>query len=150
MASSPLIHIFWDIENIKSANINESISQLLKVLSQMIPDIEIEISAYGDRKELTEQQKTDFLRNKVDLFDITHQGGKRKNGEKDKNDADRKIMTEMFSFAFKNPPPAYIMLISGDSYFYRPLTSLSTLGYSTVLVYPQGSVSECLEENKQG
>ncbi|GJY24842.1 hypothetical protein Tco_0398500 [Tanacetum coccineum] len=145
MASSPLIHIFWDIENIKSANINESIRQLLKVLSQMIPGIEIEITAYGDRKELTEQQRKDFLRNNVDLFDIPHQGGKRKNGEKDKNDADRKIMTEMFSFAFKNPHPAYIMLISGDSDFYRSLTSLSTLGYSTVLVYAEGHASNSLK-----
>ncbi|GKB50747.1 hypothetical protein Tco_0901500 [Tanacetum coccineum] len=58
MASSPLIRIIWDIENTKSTDIGESIRQLLKVLRQIIPSIEIEITTYGDPKELTEKQRT--------------------------------------------------------------------------------------------
>ncbi|GJW71586.1 meiosis regulator and mRNA stability factor 1-like protein, partial [Tanacetum coccineum] len=47
---------------------------------------------------------------------------------------DKAIILDMFQFAFDNPPPSYILLISGDADFARAVSSLCELMYTMVLV----------------
>jgi hypothetical protein len=64
----------------------------------------------------------------VSLTDTPH------NGRKDA--ADKMIMVDMLAFALDNPPPATIVLISGDKDFVYALSTLRNRKYKIVLIVP--------------
>lgn len=64
----------------------------------------------------------------VSLTDVPH------NGRKDATD--KMILVDMLAFAIDHPPPATIVLISGDKDFVYALSTLRNRRYSVVLIVP--------------
>jgi hypothetical protein len=64
----------------------------------------------------------------VSLTDCPH------NGRKDA--ADKMMMVDMLAFAIDHPPPATIVLISGDRDFVYALSVLRNRRYTVVLIVP--------------
>ncbi|GLT98258.1 hypothetical protein SLE2022_157720 [Rubroshorea leprosula] len=135
------IGILWDIENCPvpgdvspddvAANIRNALREhpLIKGPITMF-------SAYGDFNCFTRRLREGCQRTGVKLIDVP-------NGRKDA--ADKAILLDMFMFAFDNPPPSSIMLISGDVDFAPGLHSLGQRGYTVILGVPSGiSVSSTL------
>lgn len=69
----------------------------------------------------------------VSLTDCPH------NGRKDA--ADKMILVDMMAFALDNPPPATIVLISGDRDFVYALSTLRNRRYNIVLIVPNKGAS---------
>ncbi|KAI3662539.1 hypothetical protein MP638_000649 [Amoeboaphelidium occidentale] len=78
----------------------------------------------GSKKAL----RSELQSSGVSLTDTPH------NGRKDA--ADKMIMVDMLAFAIDNPPPATIVLISGDKDFVYALSTLRNRRYNIVLIVP--------------
>jgi hypothetical protein len=73
----------------------------------------------------------------VSLTDCPH------NGHKDA--ADKMMMIDMLTFAIDNPPPATVVLISGDKDFVYALSTLRNRRFNIVLVVPNEGASILLK-----
>ncbi|GJU04173.1 putative reverse transcriptase domain-containing protein [Tanacetum coccineum] len=62
------------------------------------------------------------------------------------SEADRHIMNKWFSFAHDHPPPAIIVLVSGDADFRNSLAALRFYGYTIVSIYNEANVANVLNQ----
>lgn len=128
------IAILWDMENcpipsdIRPEDVAGNIRMALRV-HPIINGVVTMFSAYGDFNKFPRRLREGCQRTGVKLIDVP-------NGRKDA--ADKAILVDMFLFALDNPPPSYIMLISGDVDFSQALHILGQRGYTVILVIPSG------------
>ncbi|PWA55240.1 endonuclease or glycosyl hydrolase [Artemisia annua] len=128
------IAVLWDMENcpvpsdVRPEDVAGNIRMALRVHPVIKGTVSM-ISAYGDFNGFPRRLREGCQRTGVNLIDVP-------NGRKDA--ADKAILVDMFLFALDNPPPAIIMLISGDVDFSRALHVLGQRGYTVILVIPSG------------
>jgi hypothetical protein len=67
----------------------------------------------------------------VSLIDCPHNGGK--------DVADKMMITDLLAFAIDTPPPATVVLISGDRDFSYPISTMRSRGYTVCLIAPTQS-----------
>jgi hypothetical protein len=82
----------------------------------------------NESKDWKRALRSELQSSGVSLTDCPH------NGRKDA--ADKMIMVDMLAFAIDNPPPATIVLISGDRDFVYALSTLRNRRYTIVLIVP--------------
>ncbi|XP_062091168.1 uncharacterized protein LOC133797314 [Humulus lupulus] len=128
------VAILWDIENcpVPSDVRPEDVAGNIRMALRLHPIIEgavMMFSAYGDFNAFPRRLREGCQRTGVKLIDVP-------NGRKDA--ADKAILVDMFLFALDNPPPSFIMLISGDVDFAPALHILGQRGYTVILVIPSG------------
>lgn len=128
------IVVLWDMENcpvpsdVRPEDVAGNIRMALRVHPVIKGTVSM-ISAYGDFNGFPRRLREGCQQTGVNLIDVP-------NGRKDA--ADKAILVDMFLFALDNPPPAIIMLISGDVDFSRALHVLGQRGYTVILVIPSG------------
>ncbi|KAF4374039.1 hypothetical protein F8388_007945 [Cannabis sativa] len=128
------VAILWDIENcpvpsdVRPEDVAGNIRMALR-LHPLIEGVVTTFSAYGDFNAFPRRLREGCQRTGVKLIDVP-------NGRKDA--ADKAILVDMFLFALDNPPPSFIMLISGDVDFAPALHILGQRGYTVILVIPSG------------
>ncbi|EPZ35526.1 NYN, limkain-b1-type domain-containing protein [Rozella allomycis CSF55] len=125
------VAIFWDLENcppptgmpgyVVVENIRKAVHHFGNIC---LFKAYLEISEREHKKSL----RSELQSSGVSLTDCPH------NGQKDS--ADKMILVDMLSFALDNPPPATIVLISGDKDFVYGLATLRNRKYSVVLIVP--------------
>ncbi|CDO97186.1 unnamed protein product [Coffea canephora] len=133
-SSQGAVAILWDIENcpVPSDVRPEDVAINIRMALRVHPVIRGAVtlfSAYGDFNAFPRRLREGCQRTGVKLTDVP-------NGRKDA--ADKAILVDMFLFALDNPPPSYIMLISGDVDFAPALHILGQRGYTVILVIPSG------------
>ncbi|GKA15774.1 endonuclease [Tanacetum coccineum] len=133
ISDSP-IAILWDMENcpvpsdVRPEDVAGNIRMALRV-HPIINGAVTVFSAYGDFNGFSRRLREGCQRTGVKLVDVP-------NGRKDA--ADKAILVDMFLFALDNPPPSYIMLISGDVDFSHALHVLGQRGYTVIIAIPSG------------
>ncbi|KZT28244.1 hypothetical protein NEOLEDRAFT_1175994 [Neolentinus lepideus HHB14362 ss-1] len=140
--SPPPVAIFWDYENVRVS----SRASPGHVIAGNIQSIALQYGlvtifrAYFDHSESSSQKTvmcfTELQTSGLSLVDCPHR--------KRKDVADKKIIVDMLIFAMDHPPPATIILISGDSDFEYAVSTLRMRGYYIVLIAPK-AVSASLE-----
>lgn len=135
------ISVLWDIENVAiptaSAETALTGSQIVLRMESALADLGLgpihEFKAFLDiGKGLVKQEmRAELQCSNVMLVDAT-------NITQTKDLADKMLVVHMFSFALDHPPPATIVLISGDVDFAMPLAALRMRKYHIVLVLPLG------------
>jgi hypothetical protein len=135
------ISVLWDIENVAiptaSAETALTGSQIVLRMESALADLGLgpihEFKAFLDiGKGLVKQEmRAELQCSNVMLVDAT-------NVTQTKDLADKMLVVHMFSFALDHPPPATIVLISGDVDFAMPLAALRMRKYHIVLVLPLG------------
>ncbi|PWA84184.1 Limkain-b1 [Artemisia annua] len=128
------IAILWDMENcpVPSDMCPEDAAGNIRMALRVHPIINGTVtvfSAYGDFNGFSRRLREGCQRTGVKLVDVP-------NGRKDA--ADKAILVDMFLFALDNPPPACIMLISGDVDFSHALHVLGQRGYTVIIAIPSG------------
>jgi hypothetical protein len=140
LASCP-ISVLWDIENVSipttSAETQLTGSQIVLRMESALADLGLgpihEFKAFLDigKGHLKQEMRAELQCSNVMLVDAT-------NVTQTKDLADKMLVVHMFSFALDHPPPATIVLISGDVDFAMPLAALRMRKYHIVLVLPLG------------
>ncbi|CAG7896014.1 unnamed protein product [Brassica rapa] len=123
--------VWWDIENCavpKGCDAHRITKKLSTALANMNYCGPLSISSYGN---------TDLIPKAVQLalsstgISLNHVPSGRKDA------SDKKILVDMFLWVVENPPPANIMLISGDIDFSDALHRLRMRRYNILLAHPQ-------------
>ncbi|XP_018441066.1 uncharacterized protein LOC108813110 isoform X3 [Raphanus sativus] len=123
--------VWWDIENCavpKGCDAHGITQKLSTVLADMNYCGPLSISSYGN---------TDLIPKAIQLalsstgISLNHVPSGRKDA------SDKKILVDMFLWVVENPPPANIMLISGDIDFSDALHRLRMRRYNILLAHPQ-------------
>ncbi|KAF2560248.1 hypothetical protein F2Q70_00018832 [Brassica cretica] len=123
--------VWWDIENCavpKGYDAHGITQKLTTALANMNYCGPLSISSYGN---------TDLIPKAVQLalsstgISLNHVPSGRKDA------SDKKILVDMFLWVVENPPPANIMLISGDIDFSDALHRLRMRRYNILLAHPQ-------------
>ncbi|CAN7046011.1 unnamed protein product [Brassica rapa subsp. trilocularis] len=123
--------VWWDIENCavpKGCDAHGITKKLSAALANMNYCGPLSISSYGN---------TDLIPKAVQLalsstgISLNHVPSGRKDA------SDKKILVDMFLWVVENPPPANIMLISGDIDFSDALHRLRMRRYNILLAHPQ-------------
>ncbi|KAJ7557856.1 hypothetical protein O6H91_04G012600 [Diphasiastrum complanatum] len=126
------ISVWWDIENcqvpkeVDPDDIARNISSALKKANMCGP---ISISAYGDTQLIKRDVQQKLTNTGINLHHIP-------SGQKDASD--KAILVGMILWALDNPPPAHILLISGDRDFSNALHRLRMKTYNILLARPAG------------
>ncbi|XP_009130159.2 uncharacterized protein LOC103854945 isoform X1 [Brassica rapa] len=123
--------VWWDIENCavpRGCDAHGITKKLSAALANMNYCGPLSISSYGN---------TDLIPKAVQLalsstgISLNHVPSGRKDA------SDKKILVDMFLWVVENPPPANIMLISGDIDFSDALHRLRMRRYNILLAHPQ-------------
>ncbi|CAF2144885.1 unnamed protein product [Brassica napus] len=123
--------VWWDIENCavpKGCDAHGITQKLSTALANMNYCGPLSISSYGN---------TDLIPKAVQLalsstgISLNHVPSGRKEA------SDKKILVDIFLWVVENPPPANIMLISGDIDFSDALHRLRMRRYNILLAHPQ-------------
>jgi len=136
------ISVLWDIENVQipgasAETASLSGSQIVLRMESALAELGLgpihEFKAFLDiGKDVVKQEMRSELQcSNVMLVDAT-------SVTQSKDLADKMLVVHMFSFALDHPPPATIVLISGDVDFAMPLAALRMRKYHIVLVLPLG------------
>ncbi|XP_002982670.2 uncharacterized protein LOC9661278 [Selaginella moellendorffii] len=138
-ASVAKTSVWWDIENCRPpADVNpfhiaRNISNVLHAFNFFGP---LTISAYGDTYQLTRHVQNALTSTGISLNHIP-------SGRKEASD--KAILMNMAFWTSDNPPPANVVLISGDQDFSPLLHRLQMKRFNVLLVRPEGvHVSESL------
>ncbi|KAJ7527882.1 hypothetical protein O6H91_16G074900 [Diphasiastrum complanatum] len=121
------ISVWWDIENcmvpnsVRPHDVARNISKALRQENFRGP---ISISAYGDTHRLSHEVQTAITSTGINLHHIP-------SGHKDASD--KAIIVDMLFWALDNPPPAHILLISGDRDFSNTVHRLHMKNYNILL-----------------
>lgn len=132
------ISIWWDIENchvpkdVDPHYIAQNITAALQRASLTGP---IEIQVFGDTMILPHVTQKALSDTGITLNHVPR-------GNKDA--ADKAILVAMLLWALDNPPPANVLLISGDGDFANALHRLRLKTYSILLAIPQQFVKPAL------
>ncbi|AEE80323.1 putative NYN domain, limkain-b1-type, meiosis regulator and mRNA stability factor 1 [Arabidopsis thaliana] len=122
--------VWWDIENcqvpkgLDAHGIAQNISSALKKMNYCG---RVSISAYGDTSGIPHVIQHALNSTGIELHHVPA-------GVKDASD--KKILVDMLFWAFDNPAPSNIMLISGDRDFSNALHKLSLRRYNILLAHP--------------
>ncbi|KAJ3292004.1 hypothetical protein HK104_005632 [Borealophlyctis nickersoniae] len=131
--------IFWDFENCPPpANtpgyvVVDSIRRVVHHFGAITM-----FKAYLQISETTKKSlRSELQSSGVSLTDTPH------NSRKDA--ADKMILVDMLAFAIDHPPPATIILISGDRDFVYALSTLRNRRYNVILIVPNKGASMVLK-----
>ena len=122
------IAVFWDMENCapprgtKGPDIIENIRLGLKDFGVIR-----QINAYAELRLIPKGLRMELQRSGVHLIDVP---------VKEKDAADKMIISDMMMFAVDNSPPQILVLISGDRDYAYPLAKLRLRGYEVILLIP--------------
>ncbi|PWA54719.1 hypothetical protein CTI12_AA433350 [Artemisia annua] len=134
------ILLHWDMKNSPipdDVGYKDGVRHMKEHLKLNFPNIKIlDIYGYGSRK-LSPKARRECDEIGVSLRDIP---------SKLKNAVDKAMVVDMFKKAQLNPPPSYIMLITGDGDFTRAVKELSSVGYTIILAQTPKSCSQKLLE----
>ncbi|XP_048230195.1 uncharacterized protein LOC8283421 isoform X2 [Ricinus communis] len=128
--------IFWDMENcpVPRGVLAQDVALHTRKAFGVSPIKRF--TAFGDLNGFSMRTKEELHRSGVELNYVPR-------GRKDA--ADKAILSGVYTFALDNPPPACIMLISGDADFAQVLNTVSQRGYYVFLATPAGvNVSSAL------
>ncbi|ORX83467.1 DUF537-domain-containing protein [Anaeromyces robustus] len=132
--------VFWDFENCPPPSgmpgyyVVENLRKVIHRFGSMIA-----LKAYLQITDSTSKKslRSELQSSGVSLIDCPH------NGRKDA--ADKMILVDMLAFALDTPPPATIVLISGDRDFVYALSTLRNRKYNIVLIVPNKGASIILK-----
>ncbi|ORX49226.1 DUF537-domain-containing protein [Piromyces finnis] len=132
--------VFWDFENCPPPSgmpgyyVVENLRRVIHRFGSMIT-----LKAYLQITDSTSKKslRSELQSSGVSLIDCPH------NGRKDA--ADKMILVDMLAFALDTPPPATIVLISGDRDFVYALSTLRNRKYNIVLIVPNKGASIILK-----
>ncbi|XP_066329257.1 uncharacterized protein [Miscanthus floridulus] len=130
--------VFWDIENCKvpkDSQVEDISKNIRKALSMntAVDSATTTIQAYG---AVPASIREGLQRTGVRHVDILNRR---------KDAADKLILVDMFCFAYDNPAPACMLLISGDADFVPAVRMLVERGYTIVIAIPsQGTAASDL------
>jgi len=132
--------VFWDFENCPPPSgmpgyyVVENLRKVVHRFGSMIA-----LKAYLQITDSTSKKslRSELQSSGVSLIDCPH------NGRKDA--ADKMILVDMLAFALDTPPPATIVLISGDRDFVYALSTLRNRKYNIVLIVPNKGASIILK-----
>ncbi|KAF8083748.1 hypothetical protein N665_0754s0005 [Sinapis alba] len=123
--------VWWDIENCavpKGCDAHGITLKLSTALANMNYCGPLSISSYGNTDLIPKAVQHALSSTGISLNHVP-------SGRKDASD--KKILVDMFLWVVENPPPANIMLISGDIDFSDALHRLRMRRYNILLAHPQ-------------
>ncbi|XP_013621449.1 PREDICTED: uncharacterized protein LOC106327752 isoform X2 [Brassica oleracea var. oleracea] len=123
--------VWWDIENCavpKGYDAHGITQKLTTALANMNYCGPLSISSYGNTDLIPKAVQQALSSTGISLNHVP-------SGRKDASD--KKILVDMFLWVVENPPPANIMLISGDIDFSDALHRLRMRRYNILLAHPQ-------------
>ncbi|KZT28230.1 hypothetical protein NEOLEDRAFT_1058893, partial [Neolentinus lepideus HHB14362 ss-1] len=138
MAQGDRVAIFWDYENVRAPSTiaGDVLSGNIRSVAHQYGFVAL-FRAYIDLVLLVSPKsaihRSALQTSGVTLVDCPH------NGRKDV--ADKMIIVDMLAFALDHPPPATIILISGDCDFAYAVSTLRLRGYNVVLIAPKSASS---------
>lgn len=128
----PKVAVFWDFENCPppSGMPGYVVVENIRNVTHHFGDITL-FKAYLEISDISPNKKSlrsELQSSGVSLTDCPH------NGRKDA--ADKMMMVDMLAFAIDHPPPATIVIISGDRDFVYAISTLRNRRYGIVLIVP--------------
>ncbi|CAH8362041.1 unnamed protein product [Eruca vesicaria subsp. sativa] len=123
--------VWWDIENCavpKGCDAHGITQKLSTALANMNYLGSLSISSYGNTDLIPKAVQHALSSTGISLNHVPP-------GRKDASD--KKILVDMFLWVVENPPPANIMLITGDIDFSHALHRLRMRRYNILLAHPQ-------------
>eukprot|EP01135_Chromosphaera_perkinsii_P004978 Nk52_evm22s307 gene=Nk52_evmTU22s307 len=132
------VAIFWDIENCPAPargifSTGHALVKRMREKTCHFGQIK-HIRAYADMSMLKKELRGQLQSSGVHLIEVPHRR---------KDAADKMIIADLCLFAVDNPPPATIILITGDRDFAYSIAQLAQRGYFIGLVIPsQGAPDE--------
>ncbi|KAI8916375.1 NYN domain-containing protein [Gorgonomyces haynaldii] len=123
--------VFWDYENVcipKDMNARTVVNMLRNKIEKYGI---LRINIIGDLSSKTETEKQDLQFSGCHTIHTPHM--------RKPEVADKAIIAEILFFTLDHPPPASIIVISGDADFASVLSRLRDRGYRTVLIYPKAT-----------
>eukprot|EP00698_Gefionella_okellyi_P004392 TRINITY_DN14055_c0_g1_i1.p1 TRINITY_DN14055_c0_g1~~TRINITY_DN14055_c0_g1_i1.p1 ORF type:complete len:312 (-),score=45.50 TRINITY_DN14055_c0_g1_i1:20-913(-) len=123
--------IVWDFENCAPPRELEVRVAVQRIRATMWrPPAKLSMVVVCNVDLLSPQQREQLQDAAISLLDA-------KTVKQAKNVSDNMMIVEMYCFALDNPPPASILLISGDGDFLRPLARLHSRGYNVTMCMRQ-------------
>lgn len=126
------VGVFWDIENCPVPSgpgngraVVDSISGFANKFGRVFT-----ITAHGNTQSINHGARTDLQQSGVHLVDVPPSR---------KEAADKALLVDMLMFAMDHPPPATLILITGDQDFAPGMSKLKHRGYDVVLVHPRNA-----------
>ncbi|OMP06537.1 hypothetical protein CCACVL1_01521 [Corchorus capsularis] len=128
------VSVWWDFENCSPSNANvfriaPMIAAALRANGIKGP---IQITAFGDIMQLTRVQQEALSATGINLAHVPSAG---------KNSADRSLLVDLMYWTTQNPPPAHLLVISGDRDFASTLHRLRMNNYNVLLASPENAPS---------
>ncbi|CAA0839210.1 Putative endonuclease or glycosyl hydrolase [Striga hermonthica] len=129
------VSVWWDFENCNLPlntnvfRVSQSIFNAVRANGMKGP---LQITAFGDIMQISRTNQQALSSNGITLIHVPSGG---------KNSADRSLLIHLMSWVSRNPPPAHIFLISGDSDFSDILHRLRMENYNILLASPDTAPS---------
>ncbi|MCD7461708.1 hypothetical protein HAX54_046842 [Datura stramonium] len=129
------VSVWWDFENcapptgVNVFKIAQSITAAVRANGIKGP---IQITAFGDVMQLSRINQEALSSTGINLAHIPNGG---------KNSADRSLLVDLMYWVSQNPPPAHLLLISGDRDFAGILHKLRMNNYNILLASPESTPS---------
>ncbi|KAF3681826.1 putative 3-hydroxybenzoate 6-hydroxylase 1-like [Capsicum annuum] len=129
------VSVWWDFENcappagVNVFKIAQSITAAIRANGIKGP---IQITAFGDVMQLSRINQEALSSTGINLAHIPNGG---------KNSADRSLLVDLMYWVSQNPPPAHLLLISGDRDFAGVLHRLRMNNYNILLASPESAPS---------
>lgn len=129
------VSVWWDFENcsppagVNVFKISQSITAAIRANGIKGP---IQITAFGDVMQLSRMNQEALSSTGINLAHIPNGG---------KNSADRSLLVDLMYWVSQNPPPAHLLLISGDRDFAGILHRLRMNNYNILLASPESAPS---------
>nr|GEX59497.1 endonuclease or glycosyl hydrolase [Tanacetum cinerariifolium] len=121
------VSVWWDFENCQVPN-NANVFKVTQFITAAVRTVGIKgpisITAFGDVLQLSRANQEALSATGINLTHIPNGG---------KNSADRSLLVDLMYWVSQNPPPAHLMLISGDRDFASTLHRLRMNNYNILL-----------------
>ncbi|XP_057766118.1 uncharacterized protein LOC130986669 [Salvia miltiorrhiza] len=127
------VSVWWDFENChvpvngNAFRVAQSITNAIRANGIKGP---IEITAFGDVMQISRTNQEALSATGINLTHVPSGG---------KNSADRSLLVDLMYWVSKNPPPAHLLLISGDRDFAGILHRLRMSNYNILLASPDSA-----------
>ncbi|XP_042030645.1 uncharacterized protein LOC121777447 isoform X2 [Salvia splendens] len=131
------VSVWWDFENChvpvngNAFRVAQSITNAIRANGIKGP---IEITAFGDVMQISRTNQEALSATGINLTHVPSVVG-------GKNSADRSLLVDLMYWVSKNPPPAHLLLISGDRDFAGILHRLRMSNYNILLASPDSAPS---------
>ncbi|KAL4588403.1 hypothetical protein LXL04_001288 [Taraxacum kok-saghyz] len=121
------VSVWWDFENC-SIPCNVNVYKVTQCITAAVRSVgikgPIQITAFGDVLQLSRSNQEALSSTGINLTHIPNGG---------KNSADRSLLVDLMYWVSQNPPPAHLLLISGDRDFASILHRLRMNNYNILL-----------------